>query len=191
MSCHRDRDDDHDDDHDHDEDEVVIMITAATMMTTRSSSSWMDGMRIDGCWNLVGWMSGCCWMDAWMLDGCWTDVRSMLDGCWDVVGCMLDACWMHARHFQDCSIVIGDPNPTFPEIPKTSSKTFKPVIFETKIIDSRSKNRSFPNIPKVVWRPPDHQNSTFSTPKSSIEDRKIDVFQTSQKWSGDLQTVKK
>ena len=45
-------------------------------------------------------------------------------------------------------------------------------FFDIKTIDPRSKNPSHPNIPEMVWRPPDHQNTNFVTSKSWFQPKK-------------------
>ena len=97
------------------------------------------------------------------------------------------------RHFRDTSHPSNTSKPfisehpqTHPNTPNTSFMSF----FDIKIIDPTPQNPSFPNIPEMVWGPPDHPKSIFLTSQSSIEHRKPLHFQTSQKWSGGFQTIR-
>ena len=52
----------------------------------------------------------------------------------------------------------------FSKHPRNGLETSRPSkldFFDTRIIDPRSQNRCFPNIPEMVWRSPDRQKWKF------------------------------
>ena len=61
---------------------------------------------------------------------------------------------------------------------------------DIKTIDRRSKNPSKPNIPKMVWRPPDHQNSIFGHlhHRLNISTIKRDILCNKNQENSDLET---
>ena len=77
-----------------------------------------------------------------------------------------------------------------PKICKIVSETLKTSIFHTFSIDLTSKNTSFPNIPKPFPTLLEHENTHFWTPYPPMVHQKFHHSQTSQKWSGHLQTIK-
>ena len=92
----------------------------------------------------------------------------------------------HSHRSNTSKPFISEHPQTLPNTPNTSFMSF----FDIPNIDPRSKNPSNPNIPEMVWRPPDHQNSIFLTSKSPIQHLKTLQIRTSPKWSGGLQTIK-